>query len=774
MEDEDYEERIKILKEIEKFKRGEQEAKDDLTFKVNLKEGDFSKIFNRIDSIFEGNYLQFIKKIKNPYIKEIYVLLRKYQFYFTKMQLNGTCLFDFSKDGEIALDKFEVLLAKTNTMNFDIKLLPKFKKDEIDFDVPGDLFDCHFEIVFDFIEGEINFLDYHKASTQFRNLKLDSPMYAMLTDCVSNSLKSFILSYHKNIFQGVNKFFTYFENYFPEIYEEAKHIQKSKRDIWTQEEQNKFEEGYVKFKDIKSSKEKFIKITEYIGTKSLAECIKRYKKLREISIKDLVENDKSKGNNNKIQDDKNKSQKVKNEMAKGNKLEKKKQESSSAYVVEQLPENTVDLVDEILNQFNSLYTDVKFEPAPQKEIYTLLDHPQYDSEDFQDEDEEQEEEGYDIEEDRKEEDQYQEQYVEEEEKEESSDNRQKIKAEAKKANNKISNNKIESEVIAKEPILNNKAKDVNPVNDNMIRNIIRNGKKQSIKLTDIKLDNISLALISHFVFFIKCQTCRQVGFESKFIQIDTKLHVYYCGTKCSKCTSDIYLVFKADFIHINNTTAGSLFSVNAEVVDLLDSTYDASCSNCSGSMFKVKRVGKNGECPTCRKTNLFSYSAKDIVDTYSSTKFLDDMVIQYFQKYTIEQEALEDNLKYIKNYDKIGLVGNPLPDRGTCKHYKESYRWFRFSCCLRRFACPTCHDEVSDHASQQAQLVICGFCSFEQSSINSLCSKCGKSFNKELTGNGFWEGGKGCRDKHLMNNKDQHKFVGVGKTVSRKAANKKN
>lgn len=38
--------------------------------------------------------------------------------------------------------------------------------------------------------------------------------------------------------------------------------------------------------------------------------------------------------------------------------------------------------------------------------------------------------------------------------------------------------------------------------------------------------------------------------------------------------------------------------------------------------------------------------------------------------------------------------------KGTCKHYKKSKRWLRFSCCNRIYPCDICHDEQSDHPSQ--------------------------------------------------------------------------
>lgn len=42
-------------------------------------------------------------------------------------------------------------------------------------------------------------------------------------------------------------------------------------------------------------------------------------------------------------------------------------------------------------------------------------------------------------------------------------------------------------------------------------------------------------------------------------------------------------------------------------------------------------------------------------------------------------------------------VGEPLPDKGSCKHYRQSYKWLRFPCCGKAFACDECHDAESDH-----------------------------------------------------------------------------
>ena len=86
----------------------------------------------------------------------------------------------------------------------------------------------------------------------------------------------------------------------------------------------------------------------------------------------------------------------------------------------------------------------------------------------------------------------------------------------------------------------------------------------------------------------------------------------------------------------------------------------------------------------------------------------------------------------------------------------------------KAFPCDECHDLVSNHESVFAKQIICGFCSNEQCSTNKICIKCGKGFLIEIN-SVFWEGGKGCRDKSKMSNKDNHKFRNSKlKTISNK------
>ncbi|AFM99419.1 hypothetical protein EHEL_111460 [Encephalitozoon hellem ATCC 50504] len=98
--------------------------------------------------------------------------------------------------------------------------------------------------------------------------------------------------------------------------------------------------------------------------------------------------------------------------------------------------------------------------------------------------------------------------------------------------------------------------------------------------------------------------------------------------------------------------------------------------------------------------------------------------------------------------------GQPLPDKGACKHYKKSYRWFRFPCCNSLYPCDICHDEESGHVHQMANKMVCGMCSKEQG-VSKTCD-CGMSLKRSTS---FWEGGKGSRNKATMSRKDRKKYT---------------
>ena len=115
----------------------------------------------------------------------------------------------------------------------------------------------------------------------------------------------------------------------------------------------------------------------------------------------------------------------------------------------------------------------------------------------------------------------------------------------------------------------------------------------------------------------------------------------------------------------------------------------------------------------------------------------------------------------------------PLPDRGTCVHYRHSYRWLRFPCCDALFPCDECHDAAADHAHAWAKRMVCGHCAREQPFSNDSCVSCGGELRRGGGGSGlqrFWQGGAGERSKVLLSKRDTRKHGGSSlKTASKKA-----
>ena len=312
----------------------------------------------------------------------------------------------------------------------------------------------------------------------------------------------------------------------------------------------------------------------------------------------------------------------------------------------------------------------------------------------------------------------------------------------------------------------------------LIKNILNLGERYQVNLNGVQLNNISIVQISNVKLLLKCAKCKKVAFESKYMKLNKQKNVFYLGTVCPRCQNEIFSVFISDFIHQNNlTNAGVCYISGGIVIDYLPSIYNLECEKCGQSKTIKLRTGcLHSNDSNCRKCNIklnFVILSANISNIFiSDLKHLSDIKINFFEKFNF---AIKDDINldnYVKKYDKIIQEGKELPDFGACKHYKHSLRWFRFSCCNKIFPCDICHDEASDHNSEFAKTILCGFCACEQSSSNKLCQKCGKLFSKSEGGKKFWEGGKGCRDPRFMNARDSHKFTGLNKTISRRQQKK--
>ena len=312
----------------------------------------------------------------------------------------------------------------------------------------------------------------------------------------------------------------------------------------------------------------------------------------------------------------------------------------------------------------------------------------------------------------------------------------------------------------------------------LLQSILHFGDKHMILLKDLKFYNIALAEITQIKLLIKCLKCQKVAFESFYMRLNKKDTIFYFGTTCPRCNNEIFSIFKSIFLHENNLSeAGIIYIIGGTVIDFLPSTFTLNCLKCNESKnVKLRTGGLHFNDNKCRKCNLelnFFITGVTISLTYiSNLDFLEKCQIINFQKFNfqIKDDVNLDN--YIKRCDKVIQEGKPLPDNGICKHYKYSFRWFRFGCCNKLFPCDVCHDEDSNHKSEFAKTIVCGFCACEQSQNNKVCQKCGKAFTRMDQGKKFWEGGKGMRNKALMSSKDSHKFKGIFKTISKKKVKK--
>ena len=798
-------------------------TQDDI-FRINYKSEKYKTIFTNINKIFGDNYLNYIsqKRLTHPYLVELFIFLRKYQYFVHYIKINKQLLCSFYKNDEPIQDRIlnikqMLSINEDNICSIKFELLPKFKKSEINFEIPNNV--VEFEINFHIkLINEDNKIDIClEKGTEILILNLNEILEKNQIDNINNKLSKLFDLYIEELkeknFKVLNKFVNYIENFLPSLLTDnltKKNIENKNEEIkkgeeWTQEEQNKLEELLIKYKDIKSLKAKLKKISEEFRTKTLKQISSRYKKLA-LKSKQKKKDDVKNEEKNEIKENK------KDEQIDGDKEEEKKEnineteyknikkseeeikkekedkkidkiedlKNENKIINEKLPtlelnnkeissisiksydsissnnskyynslETTEDIINAIIDVYNKNYKEHDLSLLQEKsndKMSYFINFKKYEEDEDNDDD-------FEIENE------------EEESDEEVSNNESN---EIKKKNDEILDLCLSTSL---QPSISSE-------NLTLIKNILNLGERYQVNLNGVQLNNISIVQISNVKLLLKCAKCKKVAFESKYMKLNKQKNVFYLGTVCPRCQNEIFSVFISDFIHQNNlTNAGVCYISGGIVIDYLPSIYNLECEKCGQSKTIKLRTGcLHSNDSNCRKCNIklnFVILSANISNIFiSDLKHLSDIKINFFEKFNF---AIKDDINldnYVKKYDKIIQEGKELPDFGACKHYKHSLRWFRFSCCNKIFPCDICHDEASDHNSEFAKTILCGFCACEQSSSNKLCQKCGKLFSKSEGGKKFWEGGKGCRDPRFMNARDSHKFTGLNKTISRRQQKK--
>jgi phage FluMu protein Com len=266
----------------------------------------------------------------------------------------------------------------------------------------------------------------------------------------------------------------------------------------------------------------------------------------------------------------------------------------------------------------------------------------------------------------------------------------------------------------------------------------------AITFPSLEMHGIELLQITSLGLTLKCERCKTVN-ELPNLKPDTEKL-----TSCKKCASALAVKFRPEFLHSHSTRAGFLDAAGCTVADLLPSTFAPTCSNCSTQAAQgITAVRGDKVTNICRACH-----AKFSLALGPEVKFL---------PYAPGAVRLPgDGGPQRHKTERLGLhAGTPLPERGACAHYRKSYRWFRFGCCGRVHPCDRCHDAAEGHENEWAPRMICGWCSREQRYDPESCGFCGRSVIGRK-GNGYWEGGKGTRDKTLMRRGDRRKYKRLG------------
>lgn len=277
-----------------------------------------------------------------------------------------------------------------------------------------------------------------------------------------------------------------------------------------------------------------------------------------------------------------------------------------------------------------------------------------------------------------------------------------------------------------------------------------------VKLLGLRLgENIATVAAKQITVCLQCNRCK--------VTADLTLTGRTpCTAQCEKCSASINAAFRPCMIHHYSDVLGYLDLFNATPADLVlqECDFIVGCLSCSqdGPVEKVSYgQTKDFNCEHC-------HSKLSILA--ESTRF------QYIQPQAKKTgQSASATLRSMR--DPAVQKGKPLPEKGTCKHYKQSHRWLRFPCCGRAYPCDVCHDMDQDHPMELATRMICGYCAKEQPYGNGRpCITCGSMMTRG-TRSSHWEGGLGCRSKVKMSRNDRQKYTNANKTVSRKAASAK-
>jgi LSD1 subclass zinc finger protein len=267
----------------------------------------------------------------------------------------------------------------------------------------------------------------------------------------------------------------------------------------------------------------------------------------------------------------------------------------------------------------------------------------------------------------------------------------------------------------------------------------------ALSFPSVQLHGVELLQLSSLSVNIKCSRCKTIN-DVNNIKPDAEI-----STSCKKCAAGLAIKFRPEAIHAHSARIGFIDTEACTVADVLPSTFIPTCARCSTPTAQgIVAVRGDTLTNVCRECHArFTLSLPDV------------RLTAYTPGLPLKSAAA---VAPRRQKEKLGLrAGEELPGRGACTHYRKSYRWFRFGCCGKVYPCDHCHDAEEAHVNEWASRMVCGFCSREQRYAPESCTFCGRSVIGRK-GKGYWEGGKGTRDRTLMRKGDPRKYRKVGGT----------
>jgi len=274
-------------------------------------------------------------------------------------------------------------------------------------------------------------------------------------------------------------------------------------------------------------------------------------------------------------------------------------------------------------------------------------------------------------------------------------------------------------------------------------------------ITLVMSESVGVLSITNAHIIITCSRCR----NPRDVTIDAgKL----TQIECTTCHVKSRFYYKSEFVHSSSSVFGHIELDECEVKDLVlsRSHFVVQCLECNCDNLKDGLwPGRPNDiwCQHCHKKLQVSIESIRFIRLHGVSQNLQSACKP---ENTIKAPA--------RRKQTVVEGGKPLPDNGTCKHYKKSFRWLRFPCCGMVYPCDVCHDENEDgHEMKLATRMLCGHCAREQPySPSKPCINCHVDMTAGRTQH--WEGGKGCRDKIKMSRNDDKKYANMNKTISRK------